>query len=155
MAEQVFMNTSILLGVHKAFWCAAMFALLALVGATPVVAETSASNQVTLNTGIAVPTTKILAIGRFTSAAAEAKIRPVMRDEVNATLRLYLDGVIDEWFVLQDHSGVVFLLNVTDTDKAGKLLEQLPLGQAGLMKFELAPLGPIAPLGVLLQQPPK
>ena len=149
------MNTSILLGVHKAFWCAAMLALLAFVGATPVVAETSASNQVTVNIGAAVPTTKILAIGRFTSAATEAKIRPIMHGEVNATLRLYLDGVIDEWFVQQDHSGVVFLLNATDTDKARQLLEQLPLGQAALMKFELVPLGPIAPLGVLLQQPAK
>jgi hypothetical protein len=102
-----------------------------------------------------VPTTKILAIGRWTSAATEAKIRPVMLDEANATVRLYLDGVVDEWFIQQDHSGVVFLLNVTDSDKARELLEQLPLGRASLMKFELVPLGPLGPLGLLLREPPK
>jgi len=147
------MNASTLRGVHKLLFYGMALALLAFVGATPVVAEASATNQVTINVGAAVPTTKILAIGRFTSAATEAKLRPIMRGEVDATLRLYLDGVIDEWFVQQNHSGVVFLLNVTDTDKARELLERLPLGQAGLMKFELVPLGPIAPLGVLLQQP--
>jgi hypothetical protein len=155
MGEQMFMNTLILQGVHKAFCYGATLALLAFVGVTPVVAEASATNQVTVNVGAAVPTTKILAIGRWTFAATEVKIHPIMRDEVSATLRLYLDGVIDEWFVLQDYSGVVFLLNVTDTAKARELLEQLPLGQAALMKFELAPLGPIGPLGVLLREPPK
>jgi hypothetical protein len=67
--------------------------------------------------------------------------------------RLYLDGVIDQWFIQQDNSGVVFLLNVTEVDKAQGFLEKLPLGQAGLMEFQLTPLGPISPLGSLIKTP--
>jgi hypothetical protein len=62
-----------------------------------------------------------------------------------------LDGIIDQWFIQQDNSGVVFLLNVTDADKAHGLLEKLPLGQAGLMEFQLTPLGPISALGSLIR----
>jgi hypothetical protein len=32
-------------------------------------------------------------------------------------------------------------LNVTDPKEAGELLEKLPLGRAGLMEFQLIPLG--------------
>jgi hypothetical protein len=76
-----------------------------------------------------------------------------MPAEVRDTVRLYLDGVIDQWFIQQDNSGVVFLLNVIETDKAHGLLEKLPLGQGGLMEFQLTPLGPISPLGSLIKAP--
>lgn len=45
--------------------------------------------------------------------------------------------------------GVVFILNVTDINAAHEMLEQLPLGKAHLMTFELTPLGPLNPLRVL------
>jgi hypothetical protein len=79
--------------------------------------------------------------------------RSLMPAEVRDTVRLYLDGVIDQWFIQQDNSGVVFLLNVIETDKAHGLLEKLPLGQGGLMEFQLTPLGPISPLGSLIKAP--
>jgi hypothetical protein len=47
---------------------------------------------------------------------------------------------------LQDSTGVVFILNVTDLDAARAMLEKLPLGQAHLMHFELIRLGPLNPL---------
>lgn len=98
-----------------------------------------------------VPTTKILATGRWTSKATTAGVSHLLPTEVRDTVRLYLDGFIDQWFIQQDNSGVVFLLNVTDTDKAYGLLEKLPLGQAGLMEFQLTPLGPISALGSLIK----
>ena len=89
-----------------------------------------AAEQVRLNvTGRTVPTTKILAVGHWTPRATADGVRPVLPAEVRDTVRLYLDGVIDQWFIQQDNSGVVFLLNVTETDKARALLEKLPLGQ--------------------------
>jgi hypothetical protein len=36
---------------------------------------------------------------------------------------------------------------------AHALLEKLPLGQAGLMEFQLTPLGPMSPLGSLISAP--
>jgi hypothetical protein len=127
-----------------------MLAILAAFGPIPASAET-ASAQVHINvTGVAGPTTKILAIGRWTSKSQADGVRAVLPKEVRDTVRLYLDGVIDQWFIQQDNSGVVFLLNVTDTEKARLLLEKLPLGQAGLMEFQLMQLGPISALESLL-----
>lgn len=43
-------------------------------------------------------------------------------------------------------------MNVTDPAEAHKLLEELPLGQADMMTFELIPVGPLWPLGLLLPE---
>jgi hypothetical protein len=70
--------------------------------------------------------------------------------EVPATLRLYLAGKIDQWWIRQTQTGPVFLLNVTSVEEARSLMESLPLGRAGLMKHEFIELGPLTPLHLLL-----
>jgi hypothetical protein len=96
-------------------------------------------------------TTKILAIGRWTEKGLIVADRfPVMTKEVPATVRLYLTGAIEQWFIKPDLSGVVFIMNVTTVDEAHKLLEKLPLGVAGMMEFDFIPLGPLVPLRFLL-----
>jgi hypothetical protein len=96
------------------------------------------------------PTTKILAIGTLTPGSDPRKALEIIGTEVRATAQLYLDGKIDQWFSLQDRNGVAFILNVTDPKEAEDMLDKLPLGQAGLMKFELIRLGPLKPLRQLL-----
>ena len=97
------------------------------------------------------PTTRVLAIGHISTGASRDKIMPVMQQEVRDTVRLYLAGKLDQWFVRRDQSGVVFLLNVSTIAEARTLLDKLPLGEAKLMEFDLIPLGPLTPLGLLLQ----
>ena len=92
------------------------------------------------------PTTRILAIGTVNPGVDPAAVRAILPAEVRATVTLYLDGKIDQWFSLQGQSGVAFILNVTDTATAEAMLERLPLGQAHLMRFELIPLAPLNPL---------
>jgi hypothetical protein len=99
-----------------------------------------------------VPTTKLLAIGSLTPNANAAALKPILPSEVRETVQLYLAGKLDQWFAKQDQTGVVFILNVTDPKEARELLEKLPLGRAGLMEFQLIPLGPLRPLGVLLSK---
>ena len=99
------------------------------------------------------PTTRVLAVGHITAGTSREKVMPVMQKEVRDTVRLYLSGKLDQWFVRRDQNGVVFLLNVASVDEARELLEKLPLGQAKLMEFDLIPLGPLSPLGLLLQEP--
>jgi hypothetical protein len=148
------MNTSILSCGIKLSFFGTMLAMLIGANVTVAAAQTSDSDQVRVNvTGAAVPTTKILAVGRWTSNATASEVRSLLPAEVGDTVRLYLDGAIDQWFIQQDNSGVVFLLNEIDADKARGLLEKLPLGQAGLMKFELTPLGPISALRALIKAP--
>jgi hypothetical protein len=100
-------------------------------------------------------TTKVLAIGSWTAKATPETRPAIMPSEARDTLRLLLAGKIDQWFAKTDGSGAVFLMNVTDPAEAHKLLEELPLGQAGMMTFELIPVGPLWPLGLLLQEPAK
>lgn len=98
-----------------------------------------------------VPTTRILAIGKFSTPPTIDTLQQLMPSEVTQTAQLYLNGKIEQWFSRQDESGVVFLLNVVDLEEARVLLEALPLGQAGLMSFDLIPLGPLKPLRFLLK----
>jgi hypothetical protein len=96
------------------------------------------------------PTTRILAIGTVNPGIDPAAVRSILPTEVRETVKLYLDGTIDQWFSLQGRNGVVFILNVTDPTAAHDMLEKLPLGRAHLMNFELIPLTPLNPLRQLL-----
>ncbi len=98
-----------------------------------------------------VPTTRVLAIGRLTVGTDRAAIMPVLKQEVPETVKLYLAGKLDQWYSMTDQNGVVFVLNVSSVEEAHTLLEKLPLGQAKMMEFQLIPLGPLSPLGLLLQ----
>jgi hypothetical protein len=89
---------------------------------------------------------RILAIGTVNPGVDPAVVRSILPNEIRETVKLYLDGKIDQWFSLQGRSGVAFLLNVTDPAAAHDMLEKLPLGRAHLMSFELIPLAPLNPL---------
>ena len=124
--------------------------LLLLTAATAMVSSAQ-SPTTTMTSG---PTTHVLALGRITSGTTRDKVMLMMQEEVRDTVRLYLAGKLDQWFVRRDQNGVVFLLNVSTIDEARTLLEKLPLGRAKLMEFDLIPLGPLTPLGLLLQDGP-
>jgi hypothetical protein len=92
------------------------------------------------------PITHILAIGTVRPGVDPVEVRATLPAEVRATVNLYLEGKIEQWFSLEDRNGVVFILNVTDATTARDLLERLPLGQAHFMTFEIIPVGPLNPL---------
>lgn len=94
-------------------------------------------------------TTKILALGTLRANVTKAELDRVMPEEVTATVRLYLDGTIDQWFARK--GGVMFLLNMQELATAQARLDELPLAQAGLMHFDLTALGPLFPLAGLLK----
>jgi hypothetical protein len=99
------------------------------------------------------PTTKILAIGTFAPGTDMAQVQRILPSEVRETAKLYLDGKIDQWYSLEDQPGVVFILNGADIQAAHAMLEELPLGKAHLMTFQLMPIGPLKPLHHLLAPP--
>jgi Muconolactone delta-isomerase len=92
------------------------------------------------------PTTRILAIGTLNPGVDPAAARAILPTEVRETVKLYLEGKIDQWYSLQGRAGVAFILNVTDPAAAHEMLEKLPLGQAHYMSFDLIPLAPLNPL---------
>jgi hypothetical protein len=44
-------------------------------------------------------------------------------------------------------------MNVKTSEEAHALLDNLPMGVAGVMKFEMIPLGPISPLRMIMTNP--
>ncbi|HUD68104.1 MAG TPA: hypothetical protein VMQ17_26215 [Candidatus Sulfotelmatobacter sp.] len=75
--------------------------------------EAANANEMPKRNFPVVPTTKILAIGQFTKPPTQEQIKEIFPKEVPATLRLYLAGKIDQWWIRQTQTGPVFLLNVT------------------------------------------
>ena len=97
-----------------------------------------------------VPVTRILALGRFVSPPTPEQIAAIFPKEVPATLKLYLEGKIEQLWMRHNQTGPIFLLNTTSIEQADKWMESLPLGEAGLMKFEFIELSPLSPLHALL-----
>ena len=80
-----------------------------------------------------------------------AQVVNIMPAEIRATVPLYLDGKIQQWFTRGDGRGVIFLLNCKDVAEARALIESLPLSKENLMDEEFIPVGPLLPLGILLR----
>ncbi len=79
------------------------------------------------------------------------QVMKIMPAEIRATVALYLDGKIQQWFTRGDGKGVIFLLNCKDVAEARALLESLPLAKENLMDEQFIPVGPLLPLGILLR----
>ena len=79
------------------------------------------------------------------------QVMKLMPAEIRATVPLYLDGKIQQWFTRGDGKGVIFLLNCKDVAEARALMESLPLSKENLMDEQFIPVGPLLPLGILLR----
>jgi hypothetical protein len=93
---------------------------------------------------------KIMAIGTLKPLTPEQQ-RKYMPTEVPATLKLYLDGKMEQFWLRDNNAGVIFLMTVDSVKEADALLKAMPLGGANLLTFELMPVGPLSPLGMLIK----
>jgi hypothetical protein len=95
---------------------------------------------------------KVFAIGSIVRPVSDEDKKEIMPKEVPATLKHYLDGKIEQFWSRQDAPGVIFLMNVESVDQAKKELDSLPLVRGGFAKYDLLPVGPLAPMGLLIRQ---
>ena len=93
---------------------------------------------------------KVMAIGTLQTLSPEQRKR-FLPDEVPATLQLYLDGKMEQFWLRDNGAGVIFLMSTDSVAEADGLLKALPLGRAKLLNFELLPIGPLLPLGMLVR----
>jgi hypothetical protein len=98
--------------------------------------------------------TGVLAILSPKPGVTVQQVMKIMPAEIRATVPLYLDGKIQQWFTRGDGRGVVFLLNCKDEAEARALVESLPLSKENLMDEQFIPVGPLMPLGILLRDAP-
>jgi hypothetical protein len=103
------------------------------------------------------PQPKITAVLVILSPKAGATVEQIMKimpAEIRATVPLYLDGKIQQWFTRGDGRGVIFILNCKETAEARALIESLPLSKENLVDEQFIPVGPLLPLGILLRDSP-
>ncbi|GLQ46519.1 hypothetical protein GCM10007862_15700 [Dyella lipolytica] len=93
---------------------------------------------------------KIMAIASVTSPLTPEQRKQYLPSEVPATLKHYLEGHIEQfWF--RENAGPIFLMNAESVEQAKATLATLPLVAANLMTYELLPVSPLIPLGLLIQ----
>jgi hypothetical protein len=95
-------------------------------------------------------TTAVLVILTPAQGVTVQQILAVMPLEIEATVKLYLDGKIREWFSRGDGKGVIFLIDAKSENEARELMETLPLAKQHLMDHQYIPVGPLAPLTLLV-----
>ena len=101
--------------------------------------------------GIAIPkTTAVLVIETPRQGVTAQQIMAVIPEEIRATVKLYLDGKIREWYSRSDGRGVVFLVEAKTEDEARAVMETLPLAKEHLMDHQYIPVGPMMPLRALI-----
>lgn len=100
------------------------------------------------------PTTGVFALLTAKPGVTLERVMAIMPAEIRATVQLYLEGKIREWYVREDRRGAVFLLNATDLDEAKSILESTPLARENMMDHEYIPVGPLVGLRLLLGTAP-
>ena len=105
---------------------------------------------------VAIPkTTAVLVIETPKKGVTPAQIMAVIPDEIRATVKLYLDGKIREWYSRGDGKGVVFLVDAKTEEEARAIMETLPLAKEQLMDDQYIPVGPLMPLRALVGPGPQ
>ena len=87
---------------------------------------------------------------------ARQQIMSVMPAEIRATVKLYLDGKIRQWYSKGDGKGVVLLIDAKTVDEAHAVIDAMPLSKENLMDHDYIPVGPLLPLAALMGgEPPR
>ena len=70
------------------------------------------------------PTTEVLVIQTPKQGVTFQQFMPFMPAEVRATVKLYLDGKIRQWYSRGDGKGVIFLVDAKTEDEARAIMER-------------------------------
>jgi hypothetical protein len=100
---------------------------------------------------VAIPkTTEVLVIETAKQGVTPQQVMAVIPAEIRATVQLYLDGKIRQWYSRGDGKGVVFLVEAQTEGEARAIMETLPLAKEQLMDHQYIPVGPLMPLRALM-----
>jgi len=94
--------------------------------------------------------TGVFALLKAKPGVTRDQVMAIMPAEIRATVKLYLEGKIRDWYAREDGRGGVFLLNARDVVEAESIMESLPLAKGNLLDHEYIAVGPLMPLRLLL-----
>ncbi len=95
-------------------------------------------------------TTEVMVILTVKEGVTRQQIMNVMPAEVRATVKLYLDGKIRQWYSRGDGKGVIFLIDAKTVEVAHAALDAMPLSKENLADHQFIPVGPLMPLSALI-----
>jgi hypothetical protein len=96
----------------------------------------------------------VFALLKAKPGVTRERVMAIMPAEIRATVQLYLDGKIREWYSRENGRGGVFLLNTGDVAEASSIMESLPLAKENLLDHEYIPVSPLMPLRLLTGSQP-
>ena len=123
--------------------------LMTVLPAASVLAQSQPSPQPPSG-GLSPKTTEVMVIMSAKQGVTRQQIMNVMPAEIRATVKLYLDGKIRQWYSKGDGRGVVVFVDVKTVDEAHEMIDTLPLSKENLMDQEYIPVGPLLPLAGLI-----
>jgi hypothetical protein len=85
---------------------------------------------------------KLLCLDVPMPGASSESYRPHLLDEARHAWQLYKSGIVREIHFRQDRPGVAILVESDSVDAAKQVLREFPLAKAGLIDWEIIPLGP-------------
>jgi hypothetical protein len=91
-------------------------------------------------------TTEVMVILTAKPGVTREQVMKVMPAEIRATVKLYLDGKIRQWYSRGDGRGVILFLDVKTVDEAHSVMDTLPLSKENLVDHDYIPAGPLLPL---------
>jgi hypothetical protein len=95
-------------------------------------------------------TTEVMVILTGKQGVTRQQIMNIMPAEIRATVRLYLDGKIRQWYSRGDGKGVILLIDAKTVEEAHAIIDSMPLSKENLMDHEYIPVGPLMPLAALI-----
>ena len=95
-------------------------------------------------------TTEVMVILTAKEGVTRQQILNVMPAEVRATVKLYLDSKIRQWYSRGDGRGVIFLIDAKTVEEAHAAIDAMPLSKENLVDHEYIPVGPLVPLTALI-----
>jgi hypothetical protein len=95
-------------------------------------------------------TTEVMVILTAKDGVTRQQIINIMPAEVRATVQLYLDGKIRQWYSRGDGKGVIFLIDAKTVEEAHAAIDAMPLSKENLVDHEYIPVGPLMPLSALI-----
>src|SRR5499426_874157 len=95
-------------------------------------------------------TTEVMVVLTAKQGVSLQQIMNVIPAEIRATVKLYLDGKIRQWYSRGDGKGVIFVVDAKTEHEARAIMETLPLAKEQLMDHRYIPVGPLMPLRALM-----
>ncbi|AXV81657.1 superoxide dismutase [Ralstonia solanacearum] len=85
---------------------------------------------------------KLLCLDVPTPGVNLEQYQPHLLDEARHAWQLYKSGIVRDFYFRQDRPGVALIAECNSVEAAKQALNEFPLAKAGIIGWEVIPLGP-------------